>query len=68
MEIGDLCKINMDDLVYKITNSKTKNVTLRPDKDTTHQIIEHFFDLEAVEDSSIKVKDVPIYNLSKYQE
>jgi hypothetical protein len=35
MEIGDLCKINMDDLVYKITNSKTKNVTLRPDKDTT---------------------------------
>jgi hypothetical protein len=45
----------MDDLIYKIVGSKTKNITLRPNKETTHQIIEHFFDLEAVEDTSIKV-------------
>jgi len=68
MEIGDLCKINMDDLIYTIVGSKTNNVTLRPNKNTTHQIIEHFFDLEAVEDSSIKVNNVAIYNLTEYKE
>lgn len=68
MEIGDLCKLNGDELIYKITDIKTKNLTLKPDEKTTHQIIERFYDIEAIEDSTIKAKNIPIYNLSEFKD
>ena len=68
MEIGDLCKLNGDELIYKITDVKTKNLTLKPDENTTHQIIERFYDIEAIEDSTINAKNIPIYNLSEFKD
>jgi hypothetical protein len=63
IEIGTKCKINLSDTEYKITVVRKKDITIRLDAETTHQIIDYFVDLEEIENPEIKVINISVTNI-----
>ncbi|GEQ87414.1 hypothetical protein ULMS_29220 [Patiriisocius marinistellae] len=63
MELGQKCKINFDDREYKVIDNRIK----KTDKSTTekeHIIIEHFVDLEEInnpENRKMNVSTTKVY-------
>lgn len=62
IEIGTKCKLNLSDTEYKITDVRKKDITIRLDAETTHQIIDYFVDLEEIENPEIKVPNISVTN------
>jgi hypothetical protein len=62
LEIGDTCKIEMDETLYKIVNTRTKKIKLIIDENTTKTIIENFVDLEEIDNPKNKIIDVGYAN------
>ncbi|GAQ50102.1 TPA: hypothetical protein ACT5CK_002298 [Flavobacterium psychrophilum] len=63
LEIGDTCKIEMDETLYRIINTRTKKIKLIIDENTTKTIIENFVDLEEIDNPKNKIIDVSIINI-----
>ncbi|MCD8455236.1 hypothetical protein LNJ08_12625 [Tenacibaculum finnmarkense genomovar ulcerans] len=51
MEIGQKCKINNDDRIYKITDSKKEKRLIKETKNELKYEIEHFVNLEEIDNS-----------------
>ncbi|MFD2910232.1 hypothetical protein ACFSX9_15990 [Flavobacterium ardleyense] len=64
IEIGTKCKINLSETEYKITDVRKKDITIKIDDDTTHQIIDYFVDLEEIENPKVTVKNLSITNIN----
>lgn len=64
LEIGDLCRIEMSETLYKVIDTRTKKLKLIIDENTTKTIIENFVDLEEVNDSKIKVIGVSVVKIN----
>jgi len=64
IEIGTKCRINLSETEYKIIDVRKKDITIRIDENTTHQIIDYFVDLEEIENTDVKIKNISITNIN----
>jgi hypothetical protein len=63
LEIGDVCKIEMDETLYRIINTKTKKIKLIIDENTTKTTIENFVNLEQIDNPKNKIINVSFLNI-----
>lgn len=69
IEIGTKCRINLSETEYEIIDVRKKDITIRIDENTTHQIIDYFVDLEEIESLRMVArkgnKDLPQHIIDK---
>lgn len=64
LEIGDVCRIEMSETLYKVIDTRTKKLKLIIDENTSKTIIENFVDLEEVDNPKIKIIDVSVIKIN----